>query len=103
MALVTIGSKTAPEEQPFVLLVERIRQGDSAAEGELAAIFRQRIFVAAVARVRDREIARDLTQETLMAVIKSLRAGQLREADKLPAFIQGTARNLINNFFRTGQ
>jgi RNA polymerase sigma factor (sigma-70 family) len=44
---------------------------------------------------------RDLTQEVFIAVLKAVREGQLRESDKLAAFIQGTARNIINNFLRT--
>src|SRR5262249_2826534 len=55
----------------------------------------------ATARVRDREAALDLTQEVLMAALRALREGHLREPEKLPAFIQGTARNIINNFLRT--
>jgi RNA polymerase sigma factor (sigma-70 family) len=34
-------------------------------------------------------------------VIKAVRADHVREADKLVAFIQGTAKNVINNYFRT--
>jgi len=33
-------------------------------------------------------------------VLEAIRRGQLREPEKLAAFIQGTARNLINNFLR---
>src|SRR5262249_16236776 len=55
----------------------------------------------ATARTKNRDIARDLTQDILIAVIKAVRKGQVRESDKLAAFIQGTARNLINNHFKT--
>ena len=81
-------------------LAERIRAGDDSAEDELVRTFRQSIFLIATVRTRDREAARDITQEVLMAVLKALRQGQLRDSEKLPAFIQGTARNLINNFLR---
>jgi RNA polymerase sigma factor (sigma-70 family) len=33
-------------------------------------------------------------------VLQAARKGQVRDSDKLAAFIQGTARNLINNYFR---
>jgi RNA polymerase sigma factor (sigma-70 family) len=52
-------------------------------------------------RTRDRDAARELVQDVLMAVIGALRKGQLQDADKLPAFVHGTARNLINNQLRT--
>lgn len=81
-------------------LAERIRQGDTSAETELVQEFAQRVFVMAVVRTHDREAARELTQDVLMAVIGALRKGQLHDADKLAAFVHGTARNLINNRLR---
>lgn len=82
-------------------LIERIRSGDEAAEDELVRLYNRPVFAIAVVRTGDREAARDLTQEVLMAVLQAARKGQVRESDKLAAFIQGTARNLINNYFRT--
>jgi RNA polymerase sigma factor (sigma-70 family) len=81
-------------------LAERIRQGDASAETELVHEFSHRIFVMGVVRTHDREAARELVQDVLMAVIGALRKGQLQDADKLPAFVHGTARNLINNQLR---
>ena len=82
------------------MLAQRILAGDRSAEDELVSTYRRGVFVIAVARTRDREAAHDLTQEILIAILKALRDGQLREATKLAAFIQGTARNLINNYLR---
>lgn len=82
-------------------LVERIRSGDPAAEEALVVQYRRQILLIATVRTRDREAAHDLAQETLMAVLQAARAGQIREAEKLAAFIQGTARNLINNYLRS--
>lgn len=82
-------------------LAHRIRAGDRSAEDELVTTYRRGVFIIAVARTRDREAAADLAQEVLIAVLKSLRQGQLRDPAKLAAFIQGTARNLINNYLRT--
>ncbi len=81
-------------------LVARVRAGDSHAEEELVGLYRRRVLVIATARTHDPEAARDLTQEVLIAVLRALREGQVREPEKLPAFIQGTARNLINNYLR---
>jgi RNA polymerase sigma factor (sigma-70 family) len=81
-------------------LAERIRQGDTAAETELVHQFAHRVFVMGVVRTHDREAARELVQDVLMAVIGALRKDQLQDADKLPAFVHGTARNLINNRLR---
>jgi RNA polymerase sigma factor (sigma-70 family) len=65
--------------------------------------FSHRIFVMGVVRTHDREAARELVQDVLMAVIFALRKGQLQDADKLAAFVHGTARNLINNQLRTAR
>lgn len=54
-----------------------------------------------LSRVRNAETARDLTQEVLLAVVLALRKGQVRDTGKLAAFICGTARNIVNGFFRS--
>jgi RNA polymerase sigma factor (sigma-70 family) len=81
-------------------LAERIRQGDAAAETALVREFTERIFVMGLMRTHDREAARELVQDVLVAVIGALRKGQLQDKDKLAAFVHGTARNLINNRLR---
>jgi RNA polymerase sigma factor (sigma-70 family) len=81
-------------------LVTRILSGERGAEEELVVQYRRAIFAIAVSRTRNRDTAKDLTQDTLIAVLKAVRNGQVRESEKLSAFIQGTARNLIKNHFR---
>jgi RNA polymerase sigma factor (sigma-70 family) len=81
-------------------LADRIRTGDPAAEAELVLQFAPRILAMACVRTRDRETARDLVQDVLIAVICSLRNGKIDNAEKLAAFVHGTARNLINNHLR---
>jgi len=82
-------------------LADRIRGGDASAEEELSAHFHPRILAMAVIRMRDREAAREIAQESLLAVLLALRSGKVREPEKLPGFVSGTVRNLINNHFRT--
>jgi RNA polymerase sigma-70 factor (ECF subfamily) len=81
-------------------LVDRIRSGDGAAEEELVRYFSPRVFAMLVARTRDRETARDLLQDVLIAVLRSVRDGALRDSERLVPFVHGTARNLVNNYFR---
>jgi len=95
---VLVLSATDAREQRT--LAERIRLGDPLAEAELVREFSQRIFVMNVVRTRDRESARDLVQDTLIAVLGALRKGQLQDHSKLAAFVHGTARNLTNNYLR---
>jgi RNA polymerase sigma-70 factor, ECF subfamily len=82
-------------------LADRVRRGDSSAEEELSLHFHPRIVAMAVVRLRDPEAAREIAQDALLAVLVALREGKLREPEKLPAFVSGTARNLVNNHFRS--
>src|SRR5438270_784032 len=91
----------APAMSAEVVLVQRILAQDRSAEDELVRTYRRGVMAIAAARTRDRETARDLTQEIFIAILKALREGQLRDSSKLVAFIQGTARNVINNYLRT--
>jgi len=86
-----------------ISLVERLRAGDPDAEQELAVIFGRRVQMMLEFRLRDRETARDVAQETLVAAIVALREGKLRESERLSAFVYGVARNLANNFIRRRQ
>jgi RNA polymerase sigma-70 factor (ECF subfamily) len=83
-------------------LAERVLAGDRAAEAQLLQHFSPRIYALLCARTRDREASRDLLQDTLIAVLRALRQGQLREPDKLGAFILGIARNVAQSFIRDG-
>lgn len=95
-----MGLPSGAEINDLGNLAQRIHQGDQSAESALANEFGPKILVMALARTRDRELARELVQDTLLAVIEALRKGQLLDCEKLAAFIHGTARNLINNYFR---
>ena len=81
-------------------LVERIRSGDGTAEDELVRFVSPRVFAMLVARTRDREVARDLLQDILIAVLRSVRDGAVRDPERLIPFVHGTARNVVNNYFR---
>jgi RNA polymerase sigma-70 factor (ECF subfamily) len=82
-------------------LAERIRSQEPSAEEELVRLFGDRVRFLVVARTRDPEVARDLTQDVMLAVVRALRGGQLRDPERLAGFVYGTARNVINNYLRT--
>ena len=77
-------------------LTQRILAGDPGSENEFARYFYPHFLVMAAGRLRDQEAAREITHEVLLGVLQALREGRLREPVKLPAFVAGTARNLIN-------
>src|SRR5262245_6462790 len=82
-------------------LAERIRSRDPSAEEEFVRFFSDRIAVLVNNRTHDPDTVRDLTQEILLAAVLAIRDGQLRHAERLAAFVYGTARNVINNHLRT--
>jgi RNA polymerase sigma-70 factor (ECF subfamily) len=84
-------------------LTERIRAGEAAAEEELVARFRERVFVLALFQTRDRETSHDLTQDTLLRVLRAVREGHLREPERLAGFVCGIARNLVREHVRANQ
>ena len=84
-------------------LVARLRAGDVDGETELAALFAGRLRLMIGTRIGDREAARDLAQEALIACIVALRAGQLRDPERLAAFVHGVGRNIANNYLRKRQ
>jgi RNA polymerase sigma-70 factor (ECF subfamily) len=92
---------SGPEAAPDVVgWVTRIASGQAADEAVLVAHFAPRVRAMLRARLRQADAVHDLTQDTLLAVIVALRKGQLREPDRLAAFVHGVARNTANNHLR---
>jgi len=89
-----------PTAQEQARLVERIRHGETTAEERLVELFHERVRILALARTRKSEVARELAQDVVMAVVIALRNGQIRDGEKLTAFVYGTARNHLNHHFR---
>lgn len=74
-------------------LARAVSQGaGEAAEAELAGRFVRRVFLYGVRHLRDESRADDLAQDVMTSVIEKLRAGQVREPDRIGSFILGTAR-----------
>lgn len=84
-------------------MVRAIAQGDAAAERSFAERYMKPVRAMLVARSRDPELASDLQQDVLIEAICALRRGQLREPEKLSAFVAGIARNRLNNYFRSAR
>src|SRR5262245_6369912 len=66
-------------------LAARVEDGDAAAEETLVVLFEPRIWTLLLARLRDREAARELLADVLLAVLQALRARKLREGERLAA------------------
>lgn len=89
-----------PEQGETVDLAARVARGDRTAEELLVRKYSGRVLAMAIARTRDREAARELANDVLMATVQALRNGTVRDKGRLGAFIHGIASNLINNRLR---
>jgi RNA polymerase sigma-70 factor (ECF subfamily) len=76
-------------------LVQRIEDGDAAAEGELVARFQHGLGLMLRRLAQDGALAEDLCQETFCLVIEKLRRREVREPERLAGFIRSTAYNLF--------
>ena len=92
------GVLLTPQQQSA--LAARIRSREPSAEEEFVRLFSPRVTFMVLARTHDPEVARDLTQDVMLAVVRALRGEQLRDPERLVGFVFGTARNLINNHLR---
>jgi RNA polymerase sigma-70 factor (ECF subfamily) len=84
-------------------LVRRIRAGDHGAEAELFRRMAPRIRLYGLRHLRDAYAADDLTQQVLITTLESLRAGRLREPEKLASFMLGTCRMTVLDLRRNIQ
>lgn len=76
-------------------LVHDIRAGDADAERVLVERYSRGVTFLLRELTGDADRADDLHQETFRLVLAKVRAGELREPDKLSAFIHQLARNLF--------
>ena len=88
-------------EEMYESLALRIRAMESAAEEEFVVLFQRRIRGFAVTNGGDAALAEELSQDVLWAVIRSLREGKVQQPAQLPAFVWGTARNLLSDRIRS--
>jgi RNA polymerase sigma-70 factor (ECF subfamily) len=77
-------------------LVRQIAAGsDREAEGELFRRMAPRIRLYGLRHFRNEHDAADLVQQVIVTVLEALRAGRLREPEKLASFVLGTCRMTV--------
>ncbi len=84
-------------------LAVRIAGGDSEAEGEVCRRMGPRIHLYGLRHLRSAAAADDLVQQVLLIVIEALRAGRLRDPEKLAHFTLGTCRMTVVDHRRTAR
>lgn len=75
-------------------IAEAVHKGSREAEARLAERLRPGLLLMLRRRLRDAARAEDLTQEVLVALIRNLREGRLREPQRLVSYAWGIAANL---------
>ena len=79
-------------------LVRRIGSGsDREAESELFRRMAPRIRLYGLRHLREEHAAQDLVQQVMVVALEALRAGRLREPEKLASFVLGTCRMTVVN------
>ena len=85
-------------------LVRQIGSGsDREAEAELFRRMAPRIRLYGLRHLRDEHAAEDLTQQVLITTLEALRAGRLREPEKLASFVLGMCRMTVRDLRRNAQ
>jgi RNA polymerase sigma-70 factor (ECF subfamily) len=85
-------------------LARQIGSGnDREAEAELFRRLAPRVRLYGLRHLRDEAAADDLVQEVLISTLEALRAGRLREAEKLASFVLGTCRMMVLDLRRGAQ
>lgn len=72
-------------------------------EAELFRTMAPRIRLYGMRHLRDESAAEDLTQQVLITTIEALRAGRLRDPEKLASFVLGTCRMTVLDMRRGAQ
>jgi RNA polymerase sigma-70 factor (ECF subfamily) len=80
--------------------VQRIADGDSAAESELVEKYSRGVRLLLLKRTGNAQVAADCANDTFVVVLQKLRAGELNNPDALSAYIRQTAINLSIQYFR---
>lgn len=84
-----------PEVTDAELVLRISRGADREAEAALFLRMAPRVRLYGLRHLRDAHAADDLAQQVLMTVLLALRAGRLREPEKLASFVMGTSRMTV--------
>lgn len=76
-------------------LAARVTAGDGDAEAAVCQRLGPRIRLYGLRHLRSAAAADDLVQQVLLKTLEALRAGRLREADKVAHFVMGTCRMTV--------
>jgi RNA polymerase sigma-70 factor (ECF subfamily) len=84
-----------PVELSDADLAQRVADGQRSAEAEVCRRMGPRIRLYGLRHLRSASAADDLVQQVLLTMLEALRAGRLRDRDKLPPFVLVTGRMTV--------
>jgi RNA polymerase sigma-70 factor (ECF subfamily) len=84
-------------------ITERIAAGHRESETEMCRRMAPRIRLYGLRHLRSAAAADDLVQQVLLKTIEALRAGRLRDPEKLAPFVLGTCRMTVLDLRRTAR
>lgn len=94
--------ESEPDDASLARLIARARPGVAAdAEAELYRRLAPRVRLYGLKHLRERQAAADLVQQVLMMTIERLRAGQVREHERLASYVLGMCRMVVLDLQRT--
>jgi RNA polymerase sigma-70 factor (ECF subfamily) len=70
------------------------------AEAELYRRLAPRVRLYGLRHLKNDQAAQDLSHQVLLLTIEKLRAGQLREPEKIASFVLGTSRMVVRDWWR---
>ena len=75
-------------------------KGDESALAVLIDKYRPRIFGFIISKVKNKEIAEDIFQETIIKVINNIKRGKYNEQGKFIVWVMTITHNLMMDYFR---
>lgn len=83
------------ESQAALRIAAAGAEGDREAEAALYRAMAPRVRLYGRRHLRDEDAAHDLAQHVLVLAIEKLRAGEIREPDRIASFVFGTCRMVV--------
>jgi RNA polymerase sigma-70 factor (ECF subfamily) len=81
-------------------LALRVQDADPGAEAELFRRLAPRVRLYGLRHLRDPAAADDLVQDVILLAFDALRAGKVRETERLASFVLGTCRRVVADIRR---
>lgn len=81
-------------------LIQEYLSGNNAAFEKLLSRYKQRIYSFIYSKIKDRDLAEDVFQDTFIKVIKTLNKGTYNEEGRFLSWVMRIAHNLIVDYYR---